>query len=108
MEIDTVVGKEITFVHNTSWWPERKLSKEEIRFNEFIHENGIPYLMRICKSVGITVDRNYAGTMGVSKGHIGFSAYNLFGAHYYRGCLDTHQKILDFSFEILGDKIKLN
>ena len=95
-------------MHNSSYWPGKKLSREEERFNHFLHTNGIPYLLRVCQAVGIKTDTDCAGTIGVSHAHVQFMAYNMFDTYYQRGRLDTLQEILDFSFNILGDRITLN
>lgn len=108
MEIEKIVGKEITFMHNSNYWPNRKVSEKEERFDKFLYEQAIPYLVKLCNENGIKADIDYAGTMGVKKSNIQFMSYNMFGGYYGRGVLDTPQAILEFSFQILGDKIKLN
>lgn len=108
MDIIPIQGKQITFTHNSNWWPERKIPEDEVRLNDFLRSTGLRYLTRICESVGITVDRDSAGSMGVSRPNIRFDAYNLFGQYYTLGVISRPQELLDFSFDILGDRIKLN
>ena len=108
MEIEKIVGQEITFMHNTNYWPDRDIPEKEKRFDKFLRVKAIPYLVKLCNGNGIKADIDYAGTMGVKKSNIQFMSYNMFGGGYRRGKLDSHQAILEFSFLILGDRVMLN
>ncbi len=108
MELQKITEREMTFMHNSTYLPGRTISEKDAQFDSFLHKQGIPYLMRICSSVGIKVDRDEAGTMGVPHANIQIMAYNIFGIYYSRIKLSTYQEILDFSFKILGDRIELN
>jgi len=101
--------KEITFTHNTNWWPEREIPENERKWDRFLGDKVIPYLIKICESVGIDADICPTGTMGVCKSNIRFDAYNIFGRDYSLGAISTYLDILNFSSDILGeDRIMWN
>lgn len=95
-------------MHNCSWSPHGPTSEDEIRWNTFLREQGIPYLVRLCTGLGIKADITEAGTMGVPRANVQCMAYNVFSTYYSRNRLSTHQELLDFSFALLGERITLN